>query len=413
MHILSTYTRIAITFGIVLSFSTWILLPGEAVSVDSLDPLGQGGCQYGTVVGGPNLITNGDFANGSEGFTSDLLNRGDGVYPDDGGGGGYSIQTGSVVYAGGVVVGRSFPGDQQREVPATETYFYSNPPWTVEQVGQGYITLWRQSVNNLTANTTYNFFAYFDNLLVPPSDDADPVIELVVDGEVAGEPIVLPAQPDQWVPVQFSFVTGSNQTEAVLEIRDRAKDYVGDDFGMTQVSLKQCVTGLGAAKFATAPVDNQNGTFTVRYIITVKNLGSDAEPLRELQISDDLATAFAQANAFEVLEVSSDTLTINTNFDGVADSELLTGTDTLSAGQRARVELTVQITPGVSPESFGPFENSAVASARAGSVRVEDRSVPGEDPDPDNDGDPGSDVEEVPTIINLAVKPLYLPMVIR
>lgn len=93
--------------------------------------IGSGGCPDNTVVGGDNLVQNGDFAQGASGFNSALTNRGNGVYPDDTGGGGFSIQNGSVVYppfkSNPYLFGRPFPGDVQRDVPPSNTCFIQTP----------------------------------------------------------------------------------------------------------------------------------------------------------------------------------------------------------------------------------------------------------------------------------------------
>lgn len=390
----------------------------------SITPQGQQGCTAGTVVGGPNLVQNGDFSQGAVGFTSQLPDRGvgdgTGIYPDDEGGGGFSIQTGEKVYNEGRIVGRPFPGDPQREVPSTETYFYSNP--NRDQNGRplygpgtaGRAMLWRQEVP-VTENTTYNFFAYFDNLLLPTlgPNNIDPQIELQVNGIAAGPPIIVQKQPDFWLPIQFSFTTGAGQTTAVLEIYDLANSVAGDDFGMTQINLKQCVTSVGAAKFAQEVVDNGDGSFTVEYLFTLRNLGVDPLPLTELQLIDDLTKTFANAGSFNVVGLNSSTLTVNPTFNGASDQRLLTGEDTLPAGATATVTLRVRFTPGTGALGRGPFFNSATVTARAGTVPVSDATAPGLDPDPNGDGDPREPGEDAPTVISIGGSQLSLPLLRR
>lgn len=378
-----------------------------------ITPRGQQGCLNGSVVGGANLIYNSDFALGDTGFQSDLPSRGTGVYPDDPIGG-FSIQTGDVLYYLGEIVGRSFPGDPQREVAPSQTYFYSNPNQDkLGNPGPFKGVLWRQTVNNLAPNTTYNFFGYFDNLLIPSINKTAPLIELRVDGIAAGPPVTINPTPDDWIPVQFSFATASGQTSAKLEIFDFASDLNGDDFAMTQIVLKQCVSGLGLAKSAGFPVNNKNGTYDIEYILTVRNLSADVLPLTNLQIRDNLVPTFASAGSFQVISLQSDTLTVNPGFNGTSDTNLLAGTDSLPSRTNQRVHMTVRVTAGSGENGKGPFLNTATASATAATIEVNDASGPGLDPDPNGNGDPRESSEDRPTPVLLDRTFLYLPLLRR
>jgi hypothetical protein len=385
-------------------------------------PHGQRGCAPGTVVGGPNLVANGDFAidpgpgpsiDPAAGFFSALQNRGRNTYPSDGLGGGFSIQEGERIYDAGtgdpdLILGRPFGGDEQRDIPASQTYFYSNPVWPEGAVE---ILLWRQTVA-VAPGVTYNFFAYFDNLLNAELDHTDPVLELRVDGTVAGPAVVVPETPDAWVPVQFSFTTGAGQTEVVLEIYDLAGDQVGDDFAMTQVTLKQCVSGLGVAKDVEPAVNNGDGTYDIEYQITLRNYGVDPAPMTELQVSDDLSQTFAAAAGFSVVRLESATLAVNPSFNGVSDKRLLAGTSELGSQQTATITLVVRVAPGEGPGGEGPFSNSVTASAKVGGIEVTDRSTPGVNPDPDLSGDPKEEGENEPTPVSLK-QLLFLTLLAR
>lgn len=383
-----------------------------------ITPLGQRGCASGTVVGGPNLVANGDFAVDG-GFNSELPNRGRDVYPDDSGGGGYSIQTGPKNYGGGIVVGQPFPGDTQREVPATETYFYSNPNKGLDYTtpvyqGDGEVMLWSQQVQ-VSRGTTYNFFGYFDNLLVLEGTGVDPLIELRVDGVAAGPPVRVPKQPDSWMPIQFAFTTaptGPDLTTVELAIYDLANDTFGDDFAMTQISLKQCVSGLGGALDARSGAPNGDGTYDITYTITLVNLGVDPLGLTNLQVTADLASTFAAAEGFAIIDLTSPTLTISPGFDGVANQQMLSGTDSLAPGTSATITLVVRVTPGTGPGGDGPFSLRIRVTAYAGTILVSDESTPGTNPDPDGSGDPREPDEDRPTVIDLTPD-LNLPLLRR
>ncbi|WP_298819647.1 hypothetical protein [Chloroflexus sp.] len=407
---------ITVTVIVLVSFSA-----AQPARAEILDP-GAGGCPVNTIVGGDNLVQNGDFAQGAVGFTTALTNRGAGVYPDDANGGGFSIQTGSVVYppfeTNPYLYGRPFPGDPQRDVPATDTYFYSNPSVANYEAGNGRVMLWQQTVT-VAPNTTYNFFAYFDNLLDPvksANGAADPIIELRVNNVSVGTTVV-PKTPDQWVLIQFAFTTGSGVTSITLRIDSLTNSSFGDDFVMTQINLKQCVSGVGVAKYALPPVaetrDGREG-FRLEYWITFRNLGAD--PVSDLQAVDDLATVFAAAEDWELVELSALTesgftaLTVNPAFDGRTNLELLASDQVLDEGQRARLRLIIWVRPPTGPTVF---QNIVNLSARSGNVTVTDVSLPGLDPDPNGNGDPKEQSERGTTVTIFSPLKYWVPIVLR
>lgn len=376
---------------------------GNNPTLNAISNVRPSGCVPGTVVGGPNLITNGSFAtpltttpgtkpqqSNGDPFDSDLSYVGRDLYPGDGQGiDNFTILTGALVPGlPSQVVGKPFPGDPQRETPATATYYYSNPSWDGHSPDSNPYVLWRQTINGLLPNTSYNFFAYFDNLLSSGVNSADPVIELRVDGQITGPAITVPKSPDVWVPVQFAFTTGDATTSVVLEVIDKTGSRIGGDFGMTQLNLKQCVTGLGVAKLAKPVVGNEDGSYTVEYLITVRSYGFSGEQLNQLQVSDDLAQTFAAAASFSIVSLTSPTLSVNPSFNGTTDKNLLVGSVDFPAQQTATITLVVKVWSGSGEAGHGPFNNIAVATAKAGGITVTDISVPGTDPDPDGDGDP-------------------------
>lgn len=411
--------RVSLLMAVIMLIHT--VIPIQVASAEILDP-GAGGCPINTIVGGDNLVQNGDFAQGAVGFTSALINRGDGIYPDDSNGGGFSIQTGNVVYppfeTNPFIYGRPFPGDPQRDVPPSNTYFYSNPSEANYRAGYGRVNLWTQVVA-VAPNTTYNFFAYFDNLLDPvksANGTADPIIELRVNNVSVGTTLV-PKTPDRWVPIQFAFTTGHNVTSITLQIDSLTNNTFGDDFAMTQINLKQCVSGVGVAKYAFPPVaETRNGQegFRLEYWITFRNLG--ANPVTNVQAVDDLATVFAGAEAWEVVSLSPVSengfavLNVNPSFDGQHDLELLAANQSLAPGQRARLRLVTWVQP---PSGPVVFRNIVSLVARSGTVTVTDVSMPGLDPDPNGNGDPKEEDEIGATISIFSPFKYWVPIVSR
>lgn len=152
---------------------------------------------------------------------------------------------------------------------------------------------------------------------------------------------------------------------------------------------------LGVAKRAGTTVYNGNGTFTVAIKITVKNHGIGT--LTHLQVTDDLGANLPAGVSFHVKNLrASGELTVNTLYDGRTDVELLKGEDSLAPGETATILFDLTFDPGGIP---GPYSNSASAWAEApdGSL-ISDASGDGDDPDPDNNGDP-TDNQEITEIV--------------
>jgi uncharacterized repeat protein (TIGR01451 family) len=184
-----------------------------------------------------------------------------------------------------------------------------------------------------------------------------------------------------------------------LSFIDRADTLLGDDFGHTAIGVSQCISNLGVAKSAGAPVSNGNGTFTVPYTLTVRNYGVD--PITALQVTDDLATTFANAAGFSISNLQSPTLQINSGFDGKGNQQLLTGTDTLAPNTSASITFNVTLTPGIGSGGFGVFNNTAIATGNAGTIPVRDTSTDGTNPDPNGNSKPDDPGEDAPTPVTL------------
>jgi len=175
-----------------------------------------------------------------------------------------------------------------------------------------------------------------------------------------------------------------------------------DDSGATFVSFTEAPE-LGAAKrVLSGPVNNGNGTYSLTYALVVQNSG-DVE-LRNLQLIDDLAAAFAGASGFTVdaVTVTGGGLTADPAYTGTApDTLLLAGTDTLPAGGSATLEVALTVTPGT---DFGPYGNTATAAGTSpAGTGLADASANGAVPDADGNGDPTDD--NAPTPVNFTESP--------
>jgi len=119
------------------------------------------------------------------------------------------------------------------------------------------------------------------------------------------------------------------------------------------------------AKSAVA-TSNGDGSFDFAYTIEVSNPGNAT--LADVQIEDDLKAAFGDLE-FSVTSLSTDSLTVNSAYNGTSDTSLLAGSDRLSPGATARVELVVRaFTQGAA----GPFTNMASVVAGERTLAVAD-----------------------------------------
>lgn len=161
---------------------------------------------------------------------------------------------------------------------------------------------------------------------------------------------------------------------------------------------------IGIAKAASIPVLQPDGSsYNVTFTLTVKNIGN--APLTEVQVADDLAQTLPSGVSFTPVGVVTTTGTLlpNLSFTGSGDKNLLGAGSTLVAGSTATIVFTLNVIPG---GNFGPFYNSAVASAKAGLQITSDISTSGTNPDPNNNGNPGDPGESAATTFSFAPNPV-------
>jgi len=102
-------------------------------------------------------------------------------------------------------------------------------------------------------------------------------------------------------------------------------------------------------------------------------------------------------------------LTANTNYNGISDINLLTGSlSALAPGQIETITLVLNITPN----DVRTFKNSAVGTGTTNTgIAVRDTSMSGTEPDPNGNGNANESAENDPTIINLPEVNLFVPEV--
>jgi uncharacterized repeat protein (TIGR01451 family) len=192
--------------------------------------------------------------------------------------------------------------------------------------------------------------------------------DALVVGELGTIEVVVTVEPGAFLGPYENSAVGTGVSPAGLDIVDVSQsgtdpdpDGDGDPTNNdepTPVTFGEQPALEITKTFSMSPMSNGDGTHTLGYEIIVTNAG-DIE-LRDLQVVDDLASAFALADGFVVDSVISPDLTVNPAFDGAAAQELLAGTDTLAVGVSAVIQITVTVTPGF---NLGPYANAAVADA--------------------------------------------------
>ncbi|GEM_PF-838937 len=97
--------------------------------------------------------------------------------------------------------------------------------------------------------------------------------------------------------------------------------------------------------------------FNITYRIRVTNTGN--QTLLNIQVKDDLKSAFSKAKSFSVQKVSSADFAVNPDYDGDTDINLLMGTDSLNIGESGSITLKARADTGGKADSYA---NTAVAS---------------------------------------------------
>lgn len=177
------------------------------------------------------------------------------------------------------------------------------------------------------------------------------------------------------------------QIGAALEIVDgpnlattkRIVDGPTDDDVPTVSSLELAEAEIGLAKrIVGEPMKVDDDRYRVTYELLVENSGGiDLEGVRVYDQLNDF-------DDYEIIEISSDGLTVNEDYDGDEDDALLDRNTTLASGESGLIELVIEF-----EGNSGRYENTAEAGAKYGDEGyVSDDSTNGTDPDPDEDGDP-------------------------
>lgn len=204
--------------------------------------------------------------------------------------------------------------------------------------------------------------------------------------------VVPPTSPEGTVCARFRY-----STQPGLGPTGGASDGEIEDYGIT-ILPEDAEIGIAMESDPTTIIDNGDGTFVVVYTILLENSGNI--PLEEVQAEKVLAIGFENAVSFTVDQViASDNLTVNGGYDGDADFRLLSGTDILVPEEQGTIGITITVSPG---QNAGPYFCSAdVKAVSTAGTEVMDTSQDGDDPDPDDNGNPTDDNEPTPVVFDI------------
>ncbi len=242
------------------------------------------GCPAGRQPTGGNLLANGDFSSGFDGWqTGDWALKAPNAIPSDNG---VAVITGHIDGAGGVVDQDPFPGDAANGVPATDTWLYTNG-----NNGAAPATLATQTLDGLVDGETYVVSGYYSNAIKSTVDLEDnPELEVAIDGTAIFGPQDIPenTSPD-WQRFEGTFVaSGSTATLAFI---DHNQGVIGDDLGITAVSVTQC-SPAAAAAIEVSPTtlafpDTTVGESSTALAATIRNSGTAPLTLTSLTPGGD------------------------------------------------------------------------------------------------------------------------------
>lgn len=172
---------------------------------------------------GPELTKNGDFELGNQDFTNDYnyFNPGSPTAI-----GAYSVLNQTQV----------FPANSQWACIDHTTFTSAGQMLIVD--GYGGPIAWQQTVT-VTAGTNYSFYAWFNNLVIPTKNHADPQMALFVGNTQIAGPLNLPETPDQWIRLCGTW-TAMASGPAVLSIQMLATTSIGNDVAIDDVSFRAC-----------------------------------------------------------------------------------------------------------------------------------------------------------------------------
>jgi uncharacterized repeat protein (TIGR01451 family)/gliding motility-associated-like protein len=209
--------------------------------------------------------------------------------------------------------------------------------------------------------------------------------------------------------------TSANEIINIAKIisADQTDENTSNNISQYSLSASLATASIGIAKSANTPtkVVGKENTYDVTFTFKVKNFG--LEDLTKVQVQDNISTTFGDNVKIDSIKIISDTgFTASTNYTGKGSFiNLLDETKSaLPKGMTRMVQLFVRV--NLSNTTTRTFNNAALAIGTYGNnLTVDDQSVNGDNPDPDNDGLPKNNTSETPIKFEDIVNPLvYTPL---
>lgn len=172
-------------------------------------------------------------------------------------------------------------------------------------------------------------------------------------------------------------------------------DVFRDSTSVTKLKFFK-LPGLALAKYIEDTVKQANGTYNIRYRLTVKNSGE--LDLSNVVLSDSLNDFKTNGVNFTIAiaptKNTSSLLAINPAYNGRTDSRLTLSTSTLALGKVDTVRFTINVTPG----SRTRFTNQAYADGTSGTLPD---GTPGVTRDPSTTGTNPDAPGKLPTVFTI------------
>ncbi len=175
------------------------------------------------VVGGPNLVLNGNFSGDTSDFTNDFSYFSPLGFTSVGY---YSVLTNTDVP---LVNNQWACSDHTTGVGSFLICDGASSTGTVA---------WKQIIPGSDSGL-FNLCFYSNNLVIPSKNYDDPVLAVFINGVQVIANTTIPEIPDMWTPFN---ITWAGKLPATIEIRTILNQVVGNDFALDDISFTQCAT---------------------------------------------------------------------------------------------------------------------------------------------------------------------------